>query len=76
MNECDAMCIIIKWMISISKNEIFKKDLNTMLSKIQGKKHVEEFDDPRFISRQMGYINLFPFTNGQYIEIAKLLEEK
>lgn len=67
-NECYTK--IIEWMIDQSSNSTYINHLKIMVEKIRGKKSIEEFDHPRFVSIQFGYWNLFPFGDKEYREMA------
>lgn len=76
LNDAEVMIEIIKWMISEASNMEYIHKLEIMLERLKGKKHIEEFDNPRYLSIVMFGSNLFPYNMSDYREMVKILITK
>ncbi len=76
MNDNEVFASIIEFMISKAKNKQYITNLKIMLDLIKNKKHIEEFNHPRFLANQMGYWTLFPLSDEVYRELAKELKNE
>lgn len=77
MNDNEVYCTIINWMLADASNRKYKDALLTIKSRIEGKKHLEERDDPKYQCIQIfGWNCLFPFRIDEYRRMALLLAEE
>lgn len=74
MNDAEVMTIIVRWMISESKNKEYIGKLNIILNGIEGKKFIEEQKHPRFQSIVIFGTNIFPYRIEDYREMSKLIK--
>lgn len=70
MNNNEAMTIVLKWMIGQAKNKEYISKLESILHGIEGKKHIEEHNSPKYMSIVFWGYNIFPFTMQEYILMA------
>lgn len=72
--ESEIYCDIIRWMISEVKNKDYIRKLNLIIKGIEGKNYIEETKHPRFQSIVLFGTNIFPFSIGEYREMAELIK--
>jgi hypothetical protein len=70
MTYNEAYEIVIRKMISDATNNYYILVLENILKEIEGKKHIEEMSHPRHLSIVELGINIFPFSDDSYVEIA------
>jgi hypothetical protein len=76
MNANEAMEIVLNWMIGQARNADYISKLKVILRGIQGKKHIEEENHPRYMSIVFWGYNIFPYTMQEYIMMAEELQKE
>jgi len=74
MNLNQAFSIVIEFLISEAKNKEYIEKLNTILSEIKNKKHLDQEIHPKHQSILLFGHNMFIFKDEEYLKMAELLQ--